>query len=313
MSKTATFNLNETSSRLVEARELARPSRQEMLSRSPLVERFWNQNRNLLSEAWKEWERLNKDKLPVLDDSVIDEKLRNAVNQAWADPTTESNVSDLWEEVAPGVYLAQFFDKKNVAILRGFLEEIANADIPLRPPYGISLNRYGAMLDPRSDGYLAAPEFQAFYDQLLDKYMRPVARLLFPEVMGYDSQTFGFSIKWQAGMDTSLRLHTDASAVTMNINMNLEGEAFTGSEVDFHDPSTGKLNRLSFEPGTAMIHRGNVAHAALPITSGERSNMVLWLYGNGMQLPHFTAKTHVVDAAKRWTTPTEKKDSYAPF
>lgn len=313
MTKTTTFNLNETSSRLVEARELALPSRQEMLSRSPSVERFWDKNRDLLVDAWKEWEESNKAQLIALDDSVIDKNLRDAVNQAWVDPTTESNVRDLWNEVAPGVFQAQFFDKEQVAILREFLEEVANANIPLRPPYGISLNRYGAMLDPRSDGYLAAPEFQAFYSQLLDKYMRPVARMLFPEVMGYDSQTFGFSIKWQAGMDTSLRLHTDASAVTMNINMNLEGEAFTGSEIDFHDPSTGKLNRLSFEPGTAMIHRGNVAHAAQPITSGERSNMVLWLYGNSMQVPQASKQTNTIDAAKRWTTPTEKKDSYAPF
>lgn len=313
MTKTTTFNLNETSSRLVEARELALPSHQEMLSRSPSVEHFWDKNRNLLVDAWKEWEESNKAQLIALDDSVIDKNLRDAVNQAWVDPTTESNVSDLWDEVAPGVFQAQFFDKEQVAILREFLEEVANANIPLRPPYGISLNRYGAMLDPRSDGYLAAPEFQAFYNQLLDKYMRPVARMLFPEVMGYDSQTFGFSIKWQAGMDTSLRLHTDASAVTMNINMNLEGEAFTGSEVDFYDPSTGKLNRLSFEPGTAMIHRGNVAHAAQPITSGERSNMVLWLYGNSMQVPQASKQTNTVDAAKRWTTSTEKKDRYAPF
>ncbi|KJZ13838.1 2OG-Fe(II) oxygenase [Marinomonas sp. S3726] len=313
MTKTTTLNLNETSSRLVEARELALPSRQEMLSRLPSVERFWDKNRDLLVDAWKEWEESNKAQLIALDDSVIDKNLRDAVNQAWFDPTTESNVSDLWNEVAPGVFLAQFFDKEQVAILREFLEEVANANIPLRPPYGISLNRYGAMLDPRSDGYLAAPEFQAFYNQLLDKYMRPVARMLFPEVMGYDSQTFGFSIKWQAGMDTSLRLHTDASAVTMNINMNLEGEAFTGSEVDFYDPSTGKLNRLSFEAGTAMIHRGNVAHAAQPITSGERSNMVLWLYGNSMQVPQASKQTNTVDAAKRWTTSTEKKDRYAPF
>lgn len=313
MTKTTTLNLNETSSRLVEARELALPSRQEMLSRSPSVERFWDKNRDLLVDAWKAWEESSKAQLIALDDSVIDKNLRDAVNQAWVDPTTESNVSDLWNEVAPGVFQAQFFDKERVAILREFLEEVANANIPLRPPYGISLNRYGAMLDPRSDGYLAAPEFQAFYNQLLDKYMRPVARMLFPEVMGYDSQTFGFSIKWQAGMDTSLRLHTDASAVTMNINMNLEGEAFTGSEVDFYDPSTGKLNRLSFEPGTAMIHRGNVAHAAQPITSGERSNMVLWLYGNSMQVPQASKQTNTIDAVKRWTTPTEKKDSYAPF
>lgn len=114
-------------------------------------------------------------------------------------------------------------------------------------------------------------------------------------------------------MDTSLRLHTDASAVTMNINMNLPHEEFTGSEVDFYDPLTGNVNRLSFESGTAMIHRGSVAHAAQPITSGERSNIVLWLYGNGMQIPTNNDKKIKVDAEKRWTVPTNEKDSFAPF
>lgn len=80
MTKTTTLNLNETSSRLVEARELALPSRQEMLSRSPSVERFWDKNRDLLVDAWKEWEESSKAQLIALDDSVIDKNLRDAVN-----------------------------------------------------------------------------------------------------------------------------------------------------------------------------------------------------------------------------------------
>jgi hypothetical protein len=143
--------------------------------------------------------------------------------------------------------------------------------------------------------------------------MRPIARLLFPEIYGYDSQTFGFSIQWQAGMDTSLRLHTDASSVTMNINMNLQDEKFTGSEVDFYDPITGSLKRLSFEPETAMIHRGNVAHASQPIRSGERSNMVLWLYGDRMQTPFDSNQADSVSARQCWSNPTAPRDRSAPF
>lgn len=169
------------------------------------------------------------------------------------------------------------------------------------------------MLDKRSEGFLAAPSFQAFYRELLDSYMRPIARMLFPEVMGYDSQTFGFSIHWQAGMDTSLRLHTDASAVTLNINLNLPEEEFTGSEVDFYDKTSGKLNRLTFKPGTAMIHRGSEAHAAQPITSGKRSNFVLWLYGEHGQIPMKNSQFQTADAAQRWTVPATKPDKSAPF
>lgn len=313
MKQADTFNRHKTATPLTLARALELPSRQEMLARAPSVQKFWDTNSTLLANAWKTWEEEVKNSLIIPDDSLLDKKLHDAVTNAWLDPTTESAVSHLWKEAAPGVYKSQFFDPEKLINLRNYLESIADAKIPLKPPYGIVLNRHGAMLDPRSEGYLAAPGFQHFYSQLLDKYMRPVARLLFPEIMGYDTQTFGFSIQWQAGMDTSLRLHTDASAVTMNINMNLPRETFTGSEVDFYDPKTGKVKRLSFEPGTAMIHRGNVAHAAQPITSGERSNIVLWLYGNGMQTPPHNNRNIPQDARQRWTVPTDKKDHFAPF
>lgn len=302
----------ETYSALAKAKALVLPTRQEMLDRAPSVQRFWLDNRNLLEQAWLQWESDNTSSLPSLTDTVLDKSLKEAVEQAWLVPRSESAVRDLWHEVSPGVYKAPFFDPEKLAPLRDYLEQVADAEIPLRPPYGIALNRHGAMLDARSEGYLAAPEFQKLYQQLVDRYLRPIARMLMPEVMGYDSQSFGFSIQYQAGMDTSLRLHTDASAVTMNINMNLPGENYKGSEVDFYDAQTGRVNRLIFEPGTAMIHRGNIAHAAQPIREGERSNLVLWLYGEGMQIPH-----HQIDEAiepeKRWTTPTTPKDQVAPF
>ena len=313
MQETATFTQQNTTHSLAQARALALPSRQEMLQRAPSVQAFWDSNQQLLEDAWQEWELAEKDRLVIPDESLLDKRLRDTVNQAWQDPATESAVQSLWEEAAPGVFKTQFFDPARLTDLRHYLDAVANADIPVRPPYGIVLNRRGAMLDPRSEGYIAAPGFQNFYRQLFDKYLRPVARLLFPEVMGYDTQTFGFSIQWQAGMDTSLRLHTDASAVTINLNMNLPGETFTGSEVDFYDPTTRQVTRLSFEPGSATIHRGSVAHASQPITSGTRSNMVLWLYGDRMQIPRHNIQPAAVDAKARWTLPVSQPDRFAPF
>lgn len=304
---------NNISSQLEQVRSLDLPSREDMLVRAPSVQRFWDNNRHLLVNAWKEWEEGVKDNLVIPDEGLLDANLRHAVDNAWEEPVLEHTVANLWQEGAPGVFQAQFFEPEKLIELRHYLNEVATASIPLRPPYGIALNRYGAMLDKRSEGYLAAPRFQAFYDLLLDKYMRPIARLLFPEVMGYDTQTFGFSIKWQEGMDTSLRLHTDASAVTMNINMNLPDEDFLGSEVDFFDPKTNKVKRLSFEPGMAMIHRGSVAHTAQPITRGERSNIVLWLYGHNMQIPTEGEQSQFIDPQTRWTIPTDEKDNVAPF
>ncbi len=235
------------------------------------------------------------------------------MEQAWENPNTENAVKDLWQEVFPGVYKTQFFDPEKLVGLRNYLDRVADADIPLRPPYGISLNRGGAMLDERSEGYLAAPSFQAFYGSLMNTYMRPIARLLFPDIHGYDTQTFGFSIQWQADKDTSLRAHTDASSVTLNINLNLPGEDFSGSGVRFFDPATRQVGELTFDPGTALIHHGSVPHESMPITQGERSNFIMWLYGDHGQIPPRGAAAPAIDAQTRWSNPSAQSDGFAPF
>lgn len=141
----------------------------------------------------------------------------------------------------------------------------------------------------------------------------PVSRLLFPDVVGYDTQTFGFSIRWQASKDTSLRPHSDASAVTLNINLNLPDEGYSGSAVSFIDPATRRIEKLTFEPGTALIHHGSVPHASEPITEGERYNFVLWLYGQHGQIPQVGVPPRQITAKDRWTVPAEVSDGFAPF
>ncbi len=311
---------------LAQARALTLPSRQSSLQRDPSVSHFWNSNRELLEEAWAEWEIENKDSLLIPDETLLDPRLRKAINDAWENPEKENAVADLWEEIIPGVYTVQFFDLERLAEFRKYLEAAANSEIPARPPYGIQLNRYGVMLDPRSEGHLGAPNFQAFYNAIMDRYMRPVARLLLG-TYGYDNQTFGFSIQYNADKDKDLRAHTDASAATLNININLPNEEFTGSQVDFYDKASGKTVQTIFEPGKAIIHRGNVPHATHPITSGQRSNLVVWLYGDRMQIPRGDASSYGnfdnseakvntpenITARERWSLPEGPKDSFAPF
>ena len=298
---------------LEQARAIARPSRDAMLQRDMSVYHFWNENKTLFKDAWAEWDDgLSIEEYPI-DETMYDSKLCDAVAKAWADPTTEAGVKNLWREVFPGVYEAQFFDPDRLVHLRQYLAKAEASGIPVRPPYGISLNRGGAMLDCRSDGYFAAPRFQEFYSGLMERYMRPISRLLFPDVVGYDSQTFGFSIQWQPETDTSLRAHTDASAVTLNINLNLPHEHFEGSGVRFFDRQTQQIRELSFAPGTALIHHGSVPHETIPITDGERSNFVLWLYGDNGQTPPFGVVQKTISAQDRWTTNAGSKDNFAPF
>ncbi len=302
-----------TNNALSAARSIERPTQAAMLQRDPAVHAFWTENRDLFVDAWKQWEANESELSNQLDNSLYDTSLRNTIELAWQDPGKEAEVKSLWKEVFPGVYEAQFFNPGQLATLRNYLKHVADAGIPLRPPYGISLNRGGAMLDKRSEGYLAAPDFQAFYQDLMNRYMRPVARLLFPDIMGYDSQTFGFSIQWQPETDTSLRAHTDASSVTLNINLNLPGEEFSGSGVRFFDNASRQVSELTFAPGTALIHHGSVPHESMPITEGERSNLVLWLYGESGQVARPGNEQKMVDAKERWTVPSAQNDAFAPF
>ncbi|PKB44404.1 hypothetical protein AX016_2623 [Cellulophaga sp. RHA19] len=311
---------------LAEAHALTLPTREASLRREPSVSHFWNSNRKLLEDAWDVWEFENKDSLLVPDETLLDPKLRKAINEAWENPEKENAVADLWKEIIPGVYSAQFFDIERLAEFRKYLEATVNSEIPRRAPYGIQLNRYGVMLDPRSEGYLAAPSFQAFYNEIMDRYMRPIARLLLG-TYGYDNQTFGFSIQYNPDKDKDLQAHTDASSATLNININLPDEEFTGSEVDFHNRTTGKVVQTIFEPGKAIIHTGNVPHATHPITSGQRNNLVVWLYGDRMQIPRGGASsygsagnseskvvaTQSISARDRWSIPEAPKDTIAPF
>lgn len=273
---------------------------------------FWSKNHTLLQDAWAAWEQAERSRLPVLDEHLLDARLRNAVDAAWRDPSAEDAVRTLWDEVAPGVLQCQFFDPDRLADLRAYVDAAFDADIPVRAPYGIVLNRRGVMLDPRSAGYLAGPSFQAFYRVLVDRYFRPISRLLFPETTGCDGQSFGFSIEYQAGMDTAIRPHTDASSTTLNLNVNLPGEGFSGSEVEFFDPVHRGRHTVVFKPGVAVLHRGTIPHAARPITTGLRTNLVMWLYGQRGQVRPSGAPTGA-SAAQRWTVPTEAPDGFAPF
>ncbi len=304
---------NQTPNHLQRARSLDLPTREAMLRRDPSVQRFWTDNAQLLADAWADWDASDASRAVALDDSLLDADLRAAVTKAWADPSTEHVVSDLMHEAAPGVFSFQFFDPQRIGELRCYLEAVWDAGIPTRPPYGIVLNRRGAMLDPKSEGFIAAPTFQSFYRLVMNTYMRPISRLLFPDIVGLDTQTFGFSIHYQPDTDTSIRPHTDASSVTLNINLNLPGEDFTGSTVDFFDQATGDVTALTFKPGSAMIHHGNVPHTAQPIMSGERTNFVLWLFGEDGSVPLPGGPVAAIGPSERWTVPTAPQTAYAPF
>jgi predicted 2-oxoglutarate/Fe(II)-dependent dioxygenase YbiX len=114
-----------------------------------------------------------------------------------------------------------------------------------------------------------------------------VGRALFNDTVGTDDDNgyFSFTIRYNAEEDMELKEHRDASVVTLNINLNLPEESYDGSslylldEEDIGSDGTGTRHFVEFEAGMLLIHRGSVRHAALPISSGSRQNLIIWLFG----------------------------------
>ena len=180
-------------------------------------------------------------------------------------------------EAVPGVYKLPMFTPKFCQLL---LEEYRHHDasgIPLRRPNG--MNRFGAILDEL--GLEPSLRF------LSRRYLRPLGQLLYPWLIaeGDADEHYGFLVRYKPGEDVSLAEHADASVLTLNANL---CGGFTGGSLAFRGTRwvdakpqqvpQSFLHFSSFQPGEAILHLGG-HHSALPIESGERANLIVWLFG----------------------------------
>jgi hypothetical protein len=255
---------------------------------------WWQQHASLLREAWKEWESTDNAAAVLQDDalsldngtvaSFIHEPLRCAVEKAWEHPSVEHEaaVASLWSEVMPGVYTCRFFTSDGVRRIRAHLDTAEKSGIPLRRPNG--MNRFGVVVHPPDsvDGAVSLQQFTTFYEILIDKYIRPVMRALFPEFAGDpsgDSESYAFTIKYSEDTDMQLREHADASLFTLNVNLNLPHETYSGSDLHFISPKGESSASIVLHSGVAVVHLGQTRHHAHPILSGSRWNFVVWMFG----------------------------------
>jgi hypothetical protein len=160
------------------------------------------------------------------------------------------------------------------------------------------------------DGAVALQTFERFYAELLHDHVRPLGRHFFKQYIRSDAddgESYAFTIRYRADEDVRLKEHTDASLYTININLNSDDDmdnkddgaakvssSYDGSSVYFvteddDDDETDEETRanmttrrrttVTFAPGSAVMHRGQIRHGTMPLTSGERTNLVIWVYG----------------------------------
>ena len=280
---------------------------------------FWDEHASILTRAWKEY-GLRNDSLASLRPGFVEPRLEAAVAAAHANPSPEGEaaVRSLWKQVAPGVWSAQLLVPTIISELKRELAHMTAAKIPLRRPNG--MNRYGIILDPE----VGVPTLDGLVTALVQEYARPIAAMLFPETLRHTDTTesFVFTVRYKADEDISLVEHRDASVATLNLNLNDGTDAgsgadesagqgsespsagqYSGSELQFVDEDDPSVHHtVRFQPGMAILHKGSLRHAAKPIESGERQNLIVWLFGDDGEVriaPYEASEQMTV--AERWS------------
>ena len=205
---------------------------------------------------------------------LVGEARRRVANGAGAASTTT-----LWRPpraLAEGVYVLRVFSERFCALLCEELDAFAASGLPCGRPN--SMNRYGALLDEL--GF--AP---GLLNPLVSDWLRPLCAALEPLAAAggasVDSHK-SFVVTYRLGEDEDLAQHYDNSEVTLNVNLGLDFDE--GELVFYGDKRTATASPIASHDwaeaggvGHAVLHLGSHVHAALPISSGERRNLVVWM------------------------------------
>ncbi|XP_053328294.1 2-oxoglutarate and iron-dependent oxygenase domain-containing protein 2 [Spea bombifrons] len=166
---------------------------------------------------------------------------------------------------------------------RDFLEELENfekSDLPKGRPN--TMNNYGVLLNE-----LGLDE--TFITPLREKYLKPLTAVLYPDWGGscLDSHK-AFVVKYALHEDLDLSCHYDNAEVTLNVCL---GKDFTEGNLYFSDmkevPSDERrYTEVEHVVGHGILHRGQQVHGALPIESGERWNLIVWMRASQVRNTH---------------------------
>ncbi|EFJ08531.1 hypothetical protein SELMODRAFT_131662 [Selaginella moellendorffii] len=219
------------------------------------------------------YKRLHEDLYTLDPDQIFVEPFRKAVENG-----SEAALREILTEHSPGVFT---FTMLQPGFCSKVLEEVAHFEkwahevkvSVLRPN---TMNNYGAVLDDIG--------METMLDQLMMKFIRPFAALLFFNVGGATLDTHhGFVVEYSIGGDLDLGFHVDDSEVTLNVCLGKEfdgGELFfRGVRCDAHvngEARSEEMLEYSHVPGRAILHAGRHRHGAKAITSGQRTNLILW-------------------------------------
>ncbi|XP_063878523.1 2-oxoglutarate and iron-dependent oxygenase domain-containing protein 2-like [Scylla paramamosain] len=206
--------------------------------------------------------------LYTLQESFLDSQFLEVVRAAKQPDQTSEGLTCLLQDHRQRVFSFPVFTKE---FCKMFVEELTHyEEAPLQKGRPNTMNQYGIKLDELG--------FTDFVSSLQKEYLSPITRLLFPDWGGgsLDSHK-AFVVTYKEGEDVDLSYHYDNAEVTLNVALNEDysnGELYFGpmrSEQSSH--RTGYAHQL----GRGLLHRGQQFHGALPIMSGIRHNLIIWM------------------------------------
>ena len=177
-------------------------------------------------------------------------------------------VRGLVTELTDGVYSFPMFSSEMCNKIISESEDYAESKLPISRPN--SMNNYGLVVNGIG--------MEGFIDAMQRDVLQPIASVLFPiEGCNFDGH-HSFLVRYKAGEDLGLDIHTDDSDVTFNICL---GKEFTGSGLTVCGMMGSSEHRqFSYnyihKIGHCIVHRGRHRHGADDIKTGERINLIIW-------------------------------------
>ncbi|RVE68884.1 hypothetical protein OJAV_G00096540 [Oryzias javanicus] len=225
------------------------------------------------------------------------------------DASKDGLLKFLEEEAAPRVYRFPVFERNFCRELVEELDHFEQSPAPKGRPN--TMNHSGILLNELGFD-------ETFITPLREQYLLPLTSLLYPDCGGscLDSHK-AFVVKYDMNEDLDLSYHYDNAEVTLNVSI---GKDFTEGNLYFGDMrqvpvSEAQITEAEHRITEGLLHRGQHMHGALPISHGQRWNLIIWMRASRSATscaPCATASPHWWrDGASRRASP-KKTHSLCP-
>ncbi|EFA76780.1 putative prolyl 4-hydroxylase alpha subunit [Heterostelium album PN500] len=225
---------------------------------------------NMIKELYQP---LHKEIFKFSEDFLCD-NLVNAIKQYKITNNPDDLLKPLTKLTDTRIYSLQIFKTDFCQKLLEEIDQFKNSGLPTARPN--SMNNYGVILDEMG--------FTGFFTELRENYLKPFTSVLYADYNGAQLDSHhAFVVQYKIDKEKELGFHYDESDVTLNLCL---GKQFTGGSLYFRGildkPETHQeYFEVKHTPGTALLHIGVHRHGALGITSGERTNLIMWLRNTG--------------------------------